>query len=124
MSDPRYPEWPIIEWDDCYPTDESIEAAMDFFEKATLDFMEAAKFLVRELPKCARNCCASCEMSDTKDNFGAQVKRIEFSTGGWSGAEELVGLVESRFDLRNFWKSWHRGGHYVFEVPVDLLNRP
>lgn len=113
--------WPEIEWDDCYPTDRSIKKARRFFRANELDFKQAAAFLLRELPKCAENCCASCRVDDGTDDFGHSVKRIQFSTGGWSGAEELVGVIEERFDMRHYWVSWHRGGHYVFEVPPELI---
>lgn len=113
--------WPVIEWDDCYPTDESIDAAERFLKEDSLDFHGAAAWLLTELPKCAANCCASCEVTDSTDILDHPVKRIEFSTGGWSGAEEIMGLIESRFDLRHFMFSWQRGGHYVFEVPPHFL---
>lgn len=113
-------KWPEIEWDDCYPTDESIAAVEAAFKTARIDGKEAAAFMMRELPKCAQNCCASCHIMDDTVHK-RPIKRIEFSTGGWSGAEQLMGLIETRFEMKQFMFSWQRGGHYVFEVPTAYL---
>jgi hypothetical protein len=103
--------WPEVDWEDGYPVDEEFKA----FEGLRLDFDEAALFLMHELPKAAANCVASCEVIDGKDRWGDPVQQIHFSTGGWSGAESLLGFISSRFDTRHFMESWRRGGHYVFE---------
>lgn len=116
-------KWPEIDWDDCYPTDESLDALEAAMKESGSDAREAAAFLMRELPKCASNCVASCRVVDDMAN-SRPIKRIEFSTGGWSGAEQITGLIEGRFDLSHFMFSWQRGGHYVFEVPDSLLTRP
>jgi hypothetical protein len=103
-------------WDDNgYPTAEDD----DFLAYAglPLDFQRAAEFILTELPRAAEHCCAWCGVTDAVDFMDHPVKRIEFSTGGWSGAESLIGFIESRFDTRHFMESWRRGGHYVFEIP-------
>jgi hypothetical protein len=103
--------WPEVDWEEGYPVDEDFKA----FEGLPLGFDEAALFLFRELPKAAANCVASCEIVDGQDRWGDPVQQIHFSTGGWSGAESLLGFISSRFDTRHFMESWQRGGHYVFE---------
>jgi hypothetical protein len=87
-----------------------------------LDFGEAARFVLRELPRAAENCCAWCSVHDRADRYdGEPIKRIRFSTGGWSGAESLIGFIQSRFDTSHFMQSWQRGGHYVFEIPASAI---
>lgn len=109
--------WPEVEWDEGYPTAEDDDFAA--WNRFPYNFRQAAKFLLRELPKASEFCCASCGVVDALDDlFGAKpVKRIEFSTGGWSGAESLIAFIEKRFDTQHFMLSWKRGGHYVFEIP-------
>lgn len=115
-------DWPAIEWnDDGYPVAEDSDYAE--WRALPLNLFSAARFLVDALPAAARHCCCSCDVEDGADDmFGSRpVKRITFSTGGWSGAESLLGFIESRFDTSQMMLSWRRGGHYVFEVPTRLL---
>jgi hypothetical protein len=57
------------------------------------------------------------EYSDQK------VYHIEFSTCGWSGNEDLISSLEdNKYFINSFFKvEWHRGGHYIYEVPVEWL---
>jgi hypothetical protein len=113
--------WPAIEWDDDgYPVGEDDDFAD--YASLPLDFEAAARFLLAELPAAATQCCCWCEVTDDVDYMGGkQVRRITFSTGGWSGAESLIAFIERRMDTAHFMVSWRRGGHYVFEVPKRLL---
>lgn len=107
--------WPTIEFVDGYPVDE------DFSEFADLpiDFSQAAFWLLNELPRAAENMPCFCDVErPATDDFGRDCVRIKFSTGGWSGAESIMALIERRFDLSHFIEGWKRGGHYVFELPV------
>jgi hypothetical protein len=114
-------EWPEVEWAEGYPTAEDDDFVA--WDALPLDFKQAARFVLRELPKAAENCCASCTVTEAADFMGDPVTRIEFSTGGWSGAESLLGFISSRFDTRHFMESWRRGGHYVFEIePYHLAS--
>ena len=100
--------WPALEWDGHgYPEEASIEA----IRALPLNFNKAGEFVRNELTACAEVCCASYE-EETADD-GTVIGH--FSTGGWSGAESLMGLIESRFDASYFMMSWRRGGHYTFE---------
>lgn len=43
--------------------------------------------------------------------------RVSLATGGWSGNEQVIEALDgSMFHLR-FWRSSHRGGLHVYEVP-------
>jgi hypothetical protein len=108
-------DWPAIEWEDGCPVDEEF----DDYAGLPIDIEKAGRFLLCELPEAAENCCASCEVTDSVDALERPVKRIAFSTGGWSGAESLIGFIESRFDTKHLMVSWRRGGHYLFEVPAS-----
>lgn len=115
--------WPEVEWDGGYPVAEDDD--FQTWRDLPFNFHKAAQFLLIELPIAAENCCASCDVEDAADLFGKPVKLINFSTGGWSGAESLIGLIERRIDTSRFMLSWRRGGHYVFEIPVRYLpNQP
>ncbi len=110
--------WESVQYDDGYPEDEQFST----FDGVALDFYRAARWLLEELPRAADNMCCFCEVSDGLDGFDKRpVKVIRFSTGGWSGAESLIGLVERRFDMSHFMLSWRRGGHYVFEISQRFL---
>lgn len=113
-------EWPEVEWEECYPTAEDDDFAA--WDGLPLDFNEAAKFLLRELPRAADNCCAWGTVQDAYafDDMDRPCKLIKFSTGGWSGAESLIGFIGSRFDTKHFMLSWRRGGHYEFEIPEQF----
>jgi len=49
---------------------------------------------------------------------GAPLRRkLQISTGGWSGNEDLISALQRNFVAWNLsWMSTRRGGHYVFEV--------
>lgn len=116
--------WPEVEWEGGYPVAEDDD--FQAWSRFPLNFEQAAAFLLRELPAAMENCCASCTIEDAFDDVicSSPVKRISFSTGGWSGAESLIGFIEKRFDTNHFMVSWRRGGHYVFEIPVRYLPTP
>lgn len=114
--------WPEIEYDGCYPVDE--EFADFTTDKLPLSFPEARAWLLRELPNACLYMCCQCDVRRAKDRLGKPIWRINFSTMGWSGAESIIGLINSRADLRLQMYSWRRGGHYVFEVPFVKSERP
>jgi hypothetical protein len=104
--------WPEIEYDnDGYPTNESLKAIKEF----PLDMVGARDFVRSALFNCAEKCCASYEEIEETNNFGRQVIHGQFSTGGWSGAEDLIEIIENRFDTCESMIHWNRGGHYIFE---------
>lgn len=96
---------------DGYPTEETLEAVrtwpatdpaglMDFVEEATSDYGE----VTRERQT----------LSDASDEI-----TVRYSTGGWSGNENLIGALQ---DNLAFWMlCWYesrRGGGYTFRIPV------
>ena len=102
--------FPHLEWDDNgYPTEASVDAVArsDVF----LSDKEAGAWLRRELARCAELTCASYDEEDTTDWSGRPITHLSFSTGGWSGAETLIDVIEARlFDLGRAMVQWCRGG--------------
>ncbi len=49
--------------------------------------------------------------------------RFYLSTGGWSGNESIIGVLQKNFFWQIFWVNSHRGGHYEFEIPLDWSKR-
>lgn len=50
------------------------------------------------------------------------MKRIAFSTGGWSGAEAFINAVTGNYWLYRYVSGGAPGGHYVFHVPTEILD--
>lgn len=48
---------------------------------------------------------------------GVRYRRYEVSTGGWSGNEDIIRVLERTFFWVMCWQSSRRGGHYVLDVP-------
>ena len=88
--------------EDGYPTDETLERIRAW---DPWDFNGLAEFLVDlwHGPDC----------TNQWDSKGQLIK-VEASTGGWSGNEELLGALPVMW-CKLYAESWHRGGHYVFE---------
>lgn len=84
---------------------------------------EADDFLVNQLPSIAKTIsCMQVIISDAKDDYSDRpLKRVEYITGGWSGAEDLIGAMLSQFWINHRHSLWKRGGYFVFEVPAKAL---
>jgi hypothetical protein len=44
---------------------------------------------------------------------------ITFTTGGWSGCEELINRLLDNFYIKMFYSMWRRGGLHQFEIPIS-----
>jgi hypothetical protein len=104
--------------DDGYLTDEWLDALRSHkFTPA-----EAKQFLLQTFPAaCEMMRCCRVDVTDGKDSIDNPCKVVRFVTGGWSGAEELIGVMLDHFFIAYHHESWRRGGLYVFEVPSPLL---
>lgn len=110
-----------IEWDsNGYPD----AASLRRLSAHSMDFGAAARFIANGLgAKASRH--ASLTFSEGKDGFtGEPVRFVLFSTGGWSGNEDLISAAMNRFDVAHFLRQWNAGGHYQFEVPLAFLEGP
>ena len=56
---------------------------------------------------------------DTCD--GDVVVKFYYSTGGWSGHEEIIDELEKTWFWMFCWEQSRRGGHYIFEINPKSL---
>jgi hypothetical protein len=105
-----------------YPTDEWIDR-FNALPATTITPAQAADFLVNRLPEIAKTIsCMQIRVEDATTDFKVEpVKRVEYITGGWSGAEMLIGAMLRQFWIGHYHSLWKRGGYFVFEVPRSLL---
>jgi len=74
-----------------------------------------------------RNCqwpdfCIDYELATDNDVL---VIKFYYSTGGWSGHEDLISELEGTFFWMFCWEQSRRGGHYIFEIkPEDWKDEP
>ena len=50
-------------------------------------------------------------------------RKLELHTGGWSGNEETISVLQRTFFWTFYWVSSRRGGHYYFELPKKAAAR-
>lgn len=78
--------------------------------------------LIRLLDLIERNCrwpdfCIDYELA--VDDCDDIVVRMYYSTGGWSGHEELISELEGTWFWMFCWVQSRRGGHYIFEIKPE-----
>jgi len=100
--------------DNGYPNDDMLDQL-----QKTDNVKDAASWLLNIFPKLVRSMpFGHLEISDGSDDFGNPIKIVSYSTGGWSGQEDLITAVEKSIIGILYLYSWRRGGHYVFHVPL------
>lgn len=116
----------VAEWFECddngYPEEASIDRLKAWGERPIgMEIWAAGRFLVHDFPAiCDRIACCRVEISDDPEEPEVH-HHIEFVTGGWSGAEELIDEMLHHFWIRQCHTRWERGGLYRFEVPKRWL---
>ena len=108
--------------DEGYPSEEWIDK-FNTLGFTAISPHEAADFLVNRLPELSKSIsCMQVRIEDAKDDYHEKpLKRIEYITGGWSGAEDLIGAMLRQFWIRHYHSLWKRGGYFVFDVPETML---
>ena len=53
-----------------------------------------------------------------------RAKKLELHTGGWSGNEDIIGMLQCNFFWFLYWQKSIRGGHYWFTIPKESWERP
>ena len=64
---------------------------------------------------------------EIQDGYDHPAIRLNISTAGWSGNEELVGALQDTILWLVYWQSSRRGGHHVIDIPLSAwgkLNTP
>lgn len=102
--------WPDdMEIEDGYPSNAAVEAI------GMVAVADARRWLLEVFPDALRATgYAKVSVVDSETE-----RRIEFSTGGWSGSEAIAWAVLEHPVMRLYRSSEFRGGHYVFKVPLD-----
>lgn len=106
-----------FEADEGYPAETWVDAFNSLHITAFTP-QEAADFLVNRLLEIKESIsCMSVNVTDS----GECSKLIEYHTGGWSGAEDLIEAMLGQFWVRHYHTRWERGGHFYFEVPDGMI---
>lgn len=120
MNQETKPRELVISWfevdEDGYPTDDSLKrlGSVNFEPPYAAQFLyEEFEQIVNQIP------CASIWFVEGKDILDHPNTLIHFTTGGWSGAESLIGVLLSNFWIKHYHCMWKRGGLYVFDIPVS-----
>lgn len=58
-----------------------------------------------------------------RDSMSRKVFKVNFSTWGWSGNEDILGALQGTWFWMHFWWSSRRGGHYELQISPDWLHR-
>jgi len=106
-----------------------VESADSYLADAWLERLRAFEFTCRDaahflvwLPNIKRHlACAQIDLQRARTDLGKPTELLEFNTGGWLGAENLIGAMLGHFWIKYFHTKWSRGGHYSFEIPVSIL---
>jgi hypothetical protein len=102
--------------EDGYPDEKYIEQLRiaDDMPNAATWLIETFPLLVNSIP------CGYVDVRDGLDELQCPIKIITYSTGGWSGQEDLINAVcqNQICDLFYLW-SWRRGGHYEFRISLS-----
>jgi hypothetical protein len=109
-----------IESSDGYLTDPWLDR-LRTFEFSTQDAAQFLAWLPNIKPHLA---CCTINLSHGETDLGAPADFIEFHTGGWSGAEEMIAAMLEHFWIQYFHTKWSKGGHYTFEIPTKFLQAP
>lgn len=109
--------------DEGYPSEDWIEK-FEALPMPAIGPTQAADFLVNQLPTIAKTIsCMQVRIEDAIDDYDRKpMKRVEYITGGWSGAEDLIGAMLGQFWIKHYHSLWKRGGYFVFEVPASALS--
>lgn len=95
--------------DNEYPTEEQLQAILDFkgSPRQFIEYIDSIWW------------ADGFTIKPGRDDFKKGVKRCTLSTWGWSGNEDIIGVMKQTWFWMLWWRKSERGGHYEFEVPND-----
>jgi hypothetical protein len=109
---------------DGYPTKECLEY-IDSFKVGRKDPMT-----LKDIEKLLDVIEENCRWVDFSIYYELGVDSCEniivkffYSTGGWSGHEELIGHLKETYFWMFCWEQSRRGGHYIFEINPKMFRR-
>ncbi|WOJ91698.1 hypothetical protein RZS28_19835 (plasmid) [Methylocapsa polymorpha] len=106
-----------------------VDSADGYLADAWLDRLRAFEFSCRDaahflvwLPNIKPHlACAKIDLLHGTTDLGMPAELLEFSTRGWSGAENLIDAMLGHIWIKYLHTKWRRGGHYSFEIPASIL---
>ena len=103
---------------DGYPTEETLARIRDWPITSNADFAAVMDFAGDTWSYPDRWACIEAETDPDWPSHPYRVYR--FSTGGWSGNEDIVAAIEANQIVQMVGAySWQRGGHYEYRFPID-----
>jgi hypothetical protein len=104
---------------DGYPTEETLEQ----IRKWRIGRKDTPEFTLQNIEALLDLIEGNCRWPEFSIHYELAVNdlddivvRFHYSTGGWSGHEELIGELEHTFFWMFCWVQSRRGGHYIFEI--------
>lgn len=105
----------IIEWNDGYPTEESLKQLSeilnsDDYKKAYDAFWSALK----------ENTYGDMMYGKTKKEVRDEITEVwQYHTGGWSGNEDIIRALQDSPFWYLYLTRYDAGGHYYFRLPKE-----
>lgn len=115
-------EWAVLMPDrDGYPTPDELDRILEWPWPDGVPIPQVARELLAFVKGCWWAADWGWSEEDGQDNITWKpVRRYSLSTGGWSGNEAIIAALRENGHLfPSFWIRSRRGGHYVFEVPLE-----
>jgi len=99
-----------------YPTEEELQKIKDWDSDDIIENPMGLINYIRELWYYPDR----IEITDiTKTITGRKKKQLYLSTGGWSGNESVIRVLQGTCFWTFYWWESLRGGHYYFDFPIS-----
>lgn len=92
---------------DGYPTEEALEH-LERFTGTPAEYVAFAESLFVN--------GAGVQVEDLDDRWNHGMKRVSFVTGGWSGCESVISVIEGSMFSFRFAREWRSGGYWAYEI--------
>ncbi len=103
-----------------YPTEEELKVFERWYPENYLKDKPSIRELVDDIESLWHWTDLGFHIKKGKDSLSHKVvMRLYLDTLGWSGNEEIIGVLQNTAFWILFWKKSERGGHYTFEIPLE-----